>query len=119
MHKRLYLIFKMIKAIIFDWVGTLYHFGGKGLYPYSERVLKELHPKYKLAVISKAVSDTVNIRLKQINEIQKYFDVIIADVDKTAEQYVECMKKLDVKSEETLVVDDRVFRGIKIGNKLG
>ena len=25
-----------IEAIIFDWVGTLYQFGGKGLFPYSE-----------------------------------------------------------------------------------
>ena len=108
----------MIEAIIFDWVGTLYE-KNKGLFPYSEKVLRELKQKYKLAVISKAVSDSVDSRLNQINEIKKYFDVIIADVDKNDKQYIECMRKLNVKPENTLVVDDRTLRGIKIGNKLG
>ena len=108
----------MIKAIIFDWVGTLYQFGGNGLFPYSERVLKELRPKYKLAVISKAVSDNVDNRLSQINAIKKYLDFIVADVNKTSEQFIACMKKLEVKPRET-VVDDRMDRGIQIGNQLG
>ena len=109
----------MIEAIIFDWVGTLYQFGGKGLYPYSESVLKKLHSKYKLAVVSKAVPDIVNLRLKQINEIKKYFDFIIVDTDKTPEQFKECMRKLNVEPKNILVVDDRAFKGIKIGNQLG
>ena len=108
----------MIEAIIFDWAGTLYK-KNKGLFPYSEKVLRNLSSKYKLAVISKAVFDNVETRLKQINEIGNYFDVIIADVDKTKEQYVECMKKMNVKPENTLIVDDRTLRGIQIGNKLG
>ena len=108
-----------IEAIIFDWIGTLYQFGGKGLFPYSERVLKELKPKYKLAVISKAVSNNVENRMCQINEIKQYFKVIIADVDKTPEQFSECMRQLKVKPENTLVVDDRTVRGIQIGNQLG
>jgi len=107
-----------IKAIIFDWAGTLYE-KDKGLFPYSEEVLQELKPKYKLAVISKAVSNSVEERLKQINGISKYFEVIIADIDKTPEHYIQCMKKLKVKPENTLIVDDRTLRGIKIGNKLG
>lgn len=109
----------MIEAIIFDWIGTLSQFGGKGLFPYSERVLKELQPKYKLAVISKAVPDDVQTRLQQINKLKHYFEVIVADTDKTVEQYRNCIKGLEVKPENTLVIDDRAFRGIKIGNILG
>lgn len=108
----------MLEAIIFDWVETLYE-RDKGLFFYSERVLKELHQKYKLAVISKAVSDNVETRLKQINEIRHYFDVIIADIDKTPKQFIECMRKLRVKPKNALVVDDRTDRGIMIGNRLG
>jgi len=108
----------MLESIIFDWVGTLYE-RGKRLFPYSERVLKELKPKYKLALISKAVSDNVETRLKQINEIRHYFDVIIADINKTPEQFMECMGRLRVRPENTLVVDDRTDRGIIIGNRLG
>jgi len=58
----------MIEAIIFDWIGTLYQFGGKGLFPYSERVLQELRSRYKLAAISKAVSNNVDNRLRQMHE---------------------------------------------------
>ncbi len=107
-----------IEAIIFDWAGTLYE-KNKGLFPYSEKVLKKLKSKYKLAVISKAVSDSIETRLKQINEIGNYFDIIIADIYKTPKQYLDCMKKLNVNPENTLIVDDRTLRGIKIGNKLG
>ena len=64
-----------IKAIIFDWAGTLYE-KNKGLFPYSENVLQELKPKYKLAVISKAVSNSVEERLNQINGIKHYFNFI-------------------------------------------
>ena len=107
-----------IKAIIFDWAGILYE-KNKGLFSYSEDVLRELKPKYKLAVISKTVSNSVEERLKQIDGVKHYFDFIIADVDKTPEHYTKCMKKLNVKPEDTLVVDDRTLRGIQIGNKLG
>src|SRR3989344_2094563 len=95
-----------IKAIIFDWAGILYE-KNKGLFSYSEDVLRELKPKYKLAVISKTVSNSVEERLKQIDGVKHYFDFIIADVDKTPEHYTKCMKKLNVKPEDTLVVDDR------------
>lgn len=108
----------MLESIIFDWVGTLYE-RGRGLFPYSEQVLKELHPRYKLAVISKAVSDNVETRLQQIKELEKYLEVIIVDIDKTPEQFIKCMRKLRVKPENTLVIDDRTDRGIMIGNRLG
>ena len=109
----------MIEAIIFDWAGTLYDKDKKDLFSCSERVLRELRKKYKLAVISKAVSDSVENRLRQINRIKRYFEVIIADADKTPEQFIECMRRLNVRPENTLVVDDRTLRGIMIENKLG
>ena len=59
----------MIEVIIFDWIGTLYQFGGKGLFSYSERVLTKLKEKgYKLAVISKALPEDIEERKKQIDE---------------------------------------------------
>jgi len=109
----------MIEAIIFDWIGTLHQFDGKGLFPYSEKVLMKLYSKYKMAVISEAISDNVETRLRQIGELERYLQVIIADINKTPEQFVECMNRLGVKPENTLVVDDITLRGIMIGNKLG
>ena len=108
-----------IEAVIFDWIGTLYQFGRHGLFPYSERVLQELQPRYKLAAISKAVSNNVQTRLRQMHEIGHYFGFILADTDKTQEQFIECMQRLGVRPENTLVVDDRADRGIQIANQLG
>ncbi len=108
-----------IKAVIFDWVGTLYQFGGHGLFPISEKVLQELKKKYKLAVISRDVTSDIETRSRQINNVGHYFDFIVVDKIKTPEQFTECMQRLGVKPEDTLVVDDRVDRGIQIANNLG
>ena len=108
-----------IEAIVFDWIGTLCQFDHKGLFPYTEKVLRELKPKYKLAVISKAVSDDVPTRVRQIDEINDYFAFTAVGDDKTNNQFVSCMNLLNVKPENTLVVDDRMDRGIQIGNALG
>jgi len=108
-----------IEAIIFDWIGTLYHFDKKELFPYSKEVLSKLQPEYKLAVISKAVSDSIENRKKQIYEIGNFFDVIIVDFDKTETHYKACMAKLGVSPKNTIIVDDRIDRGIQIGNVLG
>ena len=108
-----------IEAIIFDWAGTLYDRGKEMLFPYSEKVLEKLSPKYKLAIISKAVPDSIETRLKQMDGIIKYFKVIKAGVDKTPEQYIECMDKLKVKPGNTLVVGNKDLGGVQIGKKLG
>lgn len=110
---------KGIEAIIFDWVGTLYEFGGKGLFPYSEKVLRKLKTKYTLAVISKAVRGNIGRRQYQINEMRDYFEFALVDTEKTSEQFVDCMNDLKVLPQNTLVVDDRMDRGIQIGNRLG
>jgi len=110
----------MIEAIIFDWIGTLYQFGGKGLFSYSERVLTKLKEKgYKLAVISKALPEDIEERKKQINEIRSYVDYILVDTEKTREQFLDCIKTLRTTPSKTLVVDDRSIRGIQIGNQIG
>jgi len=109
----------MVEAVIFDWVGTLYHFGGKGLFPFSERVLETLKPRYKLAVISKADHDKIEERSRQIDEVKKYFEFIDVGADKTLIQFIRCMESLKVPSKKTLVVDDRTVRGIRLGNMLG
>ena len=108
-----------MEKVIFDWVGTLYQFDGKGLFPFSEEVLRRLSQRYKLAVISKAVSGNVETRRQQIRDLEHYFEFIVADTEKTQEQFIECIQRLNVRPQETLVVDDRADRGIQIGNRLG
>ncbi len=107
-----------IKAIIFDFIGTLYDFDGNP-FPFSEKVLKELNPRYKLAVISKAKPESTQKRLRQIGELGDYFEKVVVDSVKTKGHYLDCINSLGVLPEETLIVDDRMIRGVEIGNKLG
>lgn len=109
----------MIEGIIFDWIGTLYE-RNKGPFPFSEKVLRELKKKYKLGLISLAKHDRDN-REKEIKDsgLDKYFNFIMIDNTKYPYHYKLCMNQMKTTPENTAIVDDRVIRGIKIGNELG
>jgi len=109
----------MIEGIIFDWVQTLSK-GSRELFPYSEKVLRKLKPKYKLGLVSLAGHGN-NKRWEDIEAtgVKHYFDSIIIDVVKNAEMYLRCIKEMETTPKTTAIVDDRTVRGIKIGNELG
>lgn len=121
MRRRRSWMFKMklekIKAIIFNEIEKS-GFDGERMSFYSERVLN-LASAYKLAIISEEVPGIAEIRFLQVNGKIKYFDTLSVNETKNGEQYVECIKKLNVKPENILIVDDELDRGIKIGNELG
>lgn len=108
-----------MKAIIFDWMGTLYE-KNKGLYPYSEEVLKNLKQGCKLGLVSIAKSGLEKRKQElESSGIMPYFDSVIVDISKTAEHYLRCMREMGTTPETTAIVDDRTLRGIMIGNQLG
>lgn len=109
-----------IGVIIFDWIGVLSAGSKGGIFPYSQRVLQELKPKYKLGLVSLAGFGNER-RVKDIEEsgLKRYFDSIVVDTTKKPEHYTQCMNELESYPESTLIVDDRTVRGIQIGNKLG
>lgn len=109
----------MIKGIIFDWIGTL-ALNSDELFPYTQRVIKKLSESYRLSIISIA-GEGVNKREEEITRsgLLDYFDHVIVDLKKTPKQYQECMNAMETSPQETLVVDDRTVRGIKIGNEIG
>ena len=109
-----------IKGIIFDWIGTLAINSKDGLFHYSEDVIRRLSGKYNLSLISIA-GFGVEKRKQEIEEsgLTKYFERIIVDTIKTEEQYLECIERMRTTPETTLLVDDRVVRGIAIVNRLG
>jgi len=109
-----------IEAIIFDWVETLSD-GSRSLYPYSTIVLGELRNRgYKLGLISLAGHGNSK-REEDIETtgIKPYLDSIMIDNVKTPEMYLRCIKELNANPKTTAIVDDRMLRGIKIGNHLG
>jgi FMN phosphatase YigB (HAD superfamily) len=108
-----------MRAIIFDWMGTLYE-RNRGLFPYSERVLRGLKQRYRLGLISLA-KENAGLRVKEITDSGVYslFDSVIVGSEKNAEVYMRCMRELDSTPETTSIVDDRAKRGIKVGTELG
>jgi len=109
----------MTNGIIFDWIGTLYE-RDKGVFPFSEKVLTALKPKYKLGLITLAPEGKEEQRGEELNSsgLLDYFDSIVIDIEKTPEQFLRCMRELGTTPETTAIVDDRVDRGIQIGNQL-
>ena len=108
-----------IKAIIFDWIGTLYG-RESGVYSFSERVLKELSEKYQLGLISQARFG-VDQRRGEIAKsgLENYFAYIQVTEIKSDETYSEMIKQMQLNANEVAIIDDRVIRGVKIGNQLG
>jgi FMN phosphatase YigB (HAD superfamily) len=109
----------MEKAIIFDWVGTLYKFGKKGLFDYSEKVLTEMQKDYRIAVISRASHEDLKMRMRQISKLSNCLDLVIVDTYKSQKQFRECIESLHTNPKNTLIVGDRAYSEIRIGNKMG
>lgn len=108
-----------MKGIISDWMGTLYK-RNEGLFPFTIPVLKALKPKYKLGLISLGKEGIEQRRAEiEATGIIPYFNHIIIDTTKTREIYLRCMLEMGLVIKDTAIVDDRMLRGIMIGNQLG
>lgn len=109
----------IMQGIIFDWNGTLYE-KNKGLFPKTIEILEYLKQNYPLCLITLAKEDNQKRQeiLKQTGIIF-YFKHIIIDTTKTTQHYQKCMEMMHTSPQNTIIIDDRTQRGIKIGNQLG
>lgn len=114
-----------IKAIIFDWGRTLFDSGSKELYPESLGVLEFCQSQgLHLAcasLVSAQANATLEERKSQIENsiLRKFFEFVeVTDTNKDI-ILAEIVTKLNLPSEEILIVDDRTLRGIKYGNHNG
>jgi len=107
----------MIKAVIFDYAGTIYDpYKGK-LYPETVQVLEYLTKKgLKLALVSR--SSDLEERLAEFKDfnLRKYFQILEAVPVEKKKEFTHLLKELNVKAEECLVVGDRVKSEILEGN---
>lgn len=112
----------MMKLIIFDWVGVLYK-RNEGLFPFTREILEKLKDEYKFALVTR--SHNVSARKKEINKsgLSHYFKMIkVLDIDNREEKgqaFSEIINKLGIEPKDTIIVDDRMSRGIKPANDLG
>jgi len=88
--------------------------------PFSENVLQRLKHSFQLVLVSLAGFGNKR-RMQNIDEsgLRKYFNSIVIDTTKEPRHYLRCMNEMSTDPVQTLIVDDRTVRGIKIGNELG
>jgi FMN phosphatase YigB (HAD superfamily) len=110
-----------IKAIIFDWVWTLYNPRTRSLFDGAPELLAELSARYTLVLVSLASSKSSKERREEIQEsgVAKYLKVILVDDKDKNAMYKKTLAQLEVFPEETAIVDDRTVRGIAWGNSHG
>lgn len=113
-----------IKAIIFDWGRTLFDPENRKELPESEEILSYCKQKgYKICVASLVrVGTTLEERKAQIESLPlgKYVDMFEVSEDKEKNVILDkLIKKLALIPEKILMVDDRVVKSIKYGNKNG
>jgi HAD superfamily hydrolase (TIGR01662 family) len=91
---------------------------------YTERVLRELHGKYKLGVVSNFAIPECVVKLLEVHGLDKLFDVVIVSgaVNKRKphpEIFQKALEKLGVAAEETVFVGDTVDADVKGAKDLG
>jgi FMN phosphatase YigB (HAD superfamily) len=111
-----------MKTIFFDWGRTLWEPETKTLHPDVHDILSYLKDRgYRLFVVSLVITSTVEERRTALKEngLEKYFDgVYFTQSDKEA-LYEKACSENAVLPQDLTVVDDRVIRGIRWGNKFG
>ncbi len=111
----------MVKVVIFDFGRTLYDRDNNGFFPEVPEILEKLSSRYKLAIVSMAVSDDPEERKRILKEsnFEKYFDSTIFVKEDKDSAYEKALLELGVDPVEVAIVDDRVKRGVAWGNKRG
>lgn len=111
----------MIRLIIFDWGRTLYDNKGGRLFPETIDLLQNLSKKYKLAIVSLVTDGDFEKRRKILreNNLNQYFSSILFTQTDKDELYDRTLSNLNVEPRNVVIVDDRVIRGVKWGNKRG
>ena len=120
-----------IKAIIFDWGGTLVDDHMTEELPESEQVLDYCRGKgYRMAVAS--LTKYLERRKAQFltTPLNKFFEAMLGaeinkgeesdiNLDKKNKMFDQIVQHFGLPRNEILIVDDRAFRGVKYGNKNG
>ena len=110
----------MIQGVIFDFNRTLFDPITDKLTEGAITLLEKLKDKYKLALLSVAITKTEQERKQQIHDLglEKYFCWIKVISKKTLNDFTECTQKMELDPKEVLVVGDRITSEITLGNQL-
>jgi FMN phosphatase YigB (HAD superfamily) len=111
----------MKKTIIFDWGRTLYDPEIQSLDKSVPSLLERLKEKYNFVIVSLAKDGNIQKRTELIKKynIEKYFIKIVFTIDDKEKAYTETVNQLALSPKNTIIIDDRVVRGIAWGNMFG
>ena len=113
----------MAKMIIFDYGRTLYDRETDDFFPDAIPVVKTLAEKYRLSIVSVSPADEEEARIEALREqgILDHFEEIVftASGDAKSKAYEALLRKVDLKANEVVVVDDYIIRGVAWGNAAG
>ncbi|HEX5505394.1 MAG TPA: HAD hydrolase-like protein [Thermomicrobiales bacterium] len=113
-----------VEAIIFDWGRTLYDSDSGDLVPRVPDLLARLVRRYRLAIVSLITGDyegrlARRLALLRERDIARHFAVVLFGRDDKDGLYATALARLGLGARAVAVVDDRVVRGIRWGNRHG
>ena len=113
----------MAKMIIFDYGRTLYDREIDDFFPDAIPVVRTLAEKCRLSIVSVSPADEEEARIEALREqgILDHFEEIVftESGDAKSKEYEDLLRKVDLKANEVVVVDDYIIRGIAWGNAAG
>ena len=116
-------IFAVAKMIIFDYGRTLYDRETDDFFPDAIPIVRTLAEKYRLSIVSVSSADEEETRIEALREkgILDHFEEIVftENGDAKSKEYEALLRKVDLKANEVVVVDDYIIRGIAWGNAAG
>ena len=109
--------------IIFDYGRTLYDREPDDFFPDAIPVVKTLAEKYRLSIVSVSPADEEEARIEALRE-QGILDISRRSSSPQAampnQRHMRpLLRKVDLKANEVVVVDDYIIRGVAWGNAAG
>lgn len=113
-----------VEAVIFDWGRTLYDSDKGDLFPGVPDLLARLARRYRLAIVSLITGDydarlAGRLALLRERNIARHFSVVLFGRDDKDGLYATALARLQLDARDVAIVDDRVVRGIRWGNRRG
>ncbi len=114
-----------LRAIIFDWGRTLHDSDHAALFPEAARVVEQLAARYTLAIVALIARGDFEAGVEERRAIlrtsglERHFSALLFAREDKDSLYSLALRRLRLSPEEVAIVDDRVIRGVRWGNRAG
>ena len=115
----------LLRAVIFDWGRTLYDTDRAALFPAAAGVVEQLSARYTLAIVALITRGDVAAGAEERRVIlwaswlERHFSALLFAREDKDSLYPLALRRLRLSPGEVAIVDDRVIRGVRWGNRAG